>query len=287
MPKYSLGKAAAVLAAMAVLPVTVAVTDAEAATTTCDFRANKHIVKVAVTDVEGGATFQRSSDDRLLVNADLCLSPMGKAATVFNTRVVRVTGALSEQSVLIDFAGGAFAPGYGDEPGSSDEIEFDVRLGAGTDTVHIAAGDAGVDVRAGTASDGTERLNLDADEAEAIDADVTLRGVETVYFHGGQGDDRFIASGGLGTGRGLAVVAGLDDEVGGNDLLIGGRHADYIRDDSSVVDGDTLRGGPGADYIASYDPDTTGDLVDAGKGNDTCAFNAEDAVLNCEMTPAS
>ena len=56
MAKYSLGKAAAVLAAMAVLPMTVAVTDAEAATTSCDFKANKHVVEITVTGAEAMST---------------------------------------------------------------------------------------------------------------------------------------------------------------------------------------------------------------------------------------
>jgi hypothetical protein len=289
--KYSLGKAAAVLAAMAVLPVTVAVTDAEAATATdvptCSFNATKHTMTVSMTGAETSARISRSSDDRLLVNADLCESSLGKAATVYNTRIVRVTGSEGEQSVNLDLSGGQLAPGFGDEPGASDEIEVVLKLGSGTDVVHLTAGDTASDVRAGTKRDGISRLNLNADETDGVDPDVTMRSVESVIFHGGVMNDRFIGTGGVGTGRMLAVRTVLIDELGGNDLLVGGRGNDSITDNTSVVDSDTLRGGPGADVISVYDPDTTGDLVDAGPGADTCAFNEPDVVLNCEDSPSS
>ena len=289
--KYSLGKAAVVLAAMAVLPVTVAVTDAKAATVTnaptCAFNATKHTVNVSMTGVETSARISRSSDDRLLVNADLCESSLGKAATVYNTRVVRVTGSDGEQSVNLDLYSGDLAPGFGDEAGTSDEIEVVLKLGSGIDVVHLTAGDTATDVRAGTKRDNISRLNLNAGEATGVDADVTMRSVESVIFHGGMMNDRFIGSGGIGTGKMLAVRTVLIDELGGNDMLVGGRANDSITDNTAVVDSDTLRGGPGADYISVYDPDTTGDLVDAGPGADTCAFNAPDVVLNCEDSPSS
>ena len=289
--KYSLGKAAAVLAAMAVLPMTVAVTDARAATVTnvptCTFNATKHIVTVSMTGPETSARLSRSSDDRLLVNADLCESSLGKAATVYNTRVVRITGSDGEQSVNLDLTGGDLAPGFGDEPGTSDELEVVLKLGSGTDVVHVTAGDTASDVRAGSKRDGSSQLNLNAAEGSGVDADVTMRSVESVVFHGGLVNDRFIGTGGVGTGKMLVARAVLIDDMGGNDMLVGGRRNDSITDHTSVVDSDTLRGGPGDDVIYVYGPDTTGDLVDAGRGTDTCAFNEGDVVLNCEDAPSS
>jgi hypothetical protein len=252
------------------------------ASTTCEFKAAKGIVSISVTGVEVDVDIVRGSDDKLLVDADLCTSKGGTPADMSNNKLIRVRGGVNDQSVQIDLRGGAFAPGRVDENGMSDEIEFKIALGEGLDDVHVVAGDAPAWVYAGSRR-GVHRLNLNADESNGIDADATVRGAEFVHFEGGSSNDRFVGSGGMGTGNAFALRLNLSDGVGGNDFLFGGRRADDIYDYASSADNDTLRGGGGADIISSYDLDVTGDLVDAGKGIDTCAYNEVDVVTNCEL----
>ncbi|HEX5017846.1 MAG TPA: hypothetical protein VFX15_09715 [Actinomycetes bacterium] len=273
----------AVATSLLALPLAVIGTaNAADASTTCELKPGKGIVSISVTGVEVGVDIKRGSDDKLLVDADLCTSTGGTPADMSNTKVIRVRGGVSDQSVRIDLSGGAFAPGRGDETGTSDEIEFKIALGEGLDDVHVVAGDDPAWVYAGSRK-GVHRLNLNADEDSAVDADVNVRGAEFVHFEGGSSNDRFVGSGGMGTGKAFAVRLNLSDGVGGNDFLFGGRRADDIYDYASSADNDTLRGGAGADIISSYDLDTTGDLVDAGDGIDTCAYNEVDVVTNCEL----
>jgi hypothetical protein len=275
-------RSALVAAAVLTLPLLVGTADA-ASVVTCSFAVDTGVVRVDVKGIEASVAFERSMDEGLLVNADLCTSTGGKVADLSNIKKVVVRGGSSEQAVAIDFDGGTFTPGRGDEPGGSDEIEFDIALGEGSDYFEIRAYDAGSTVRAGTKR-GDHLLNLNPTEATGVDADVRLRGVEQVAFVGAMSDDVFSGNGGRGTGDAFRLSLYLGDYTGGDDRLIGGAASDVVFD-SVGNDNDVVRGGAGWDYLESYDQDLSADVIDGQGGRDTCHYDAGDAVSSCEEQP--
>lgn len=271
-------------AAAAVVPLML-VTPAEAAGTSCSFTRGTGLVTVTITGVEAATSLRRADDDRLLVGADLCLAGDGTPADMTNVRTIRVRSGAGDQDLDIVLGVGRLGPGAGDEAGSSDEIEIDIDLGSGLDTVAVLATDAPLDVRAGS-SGGVHLLNLNAGEQSGVDADVTIRGVERIHLSGGPAGDRMLATGGLGTGSVLALSVLVADHAGGDDLLVGGRGDDDITD-SANGDTDTLRGGPGEDYLYAADGDLTADSLSGGPGADVCATDAVDVVASCQLLPSS
>src|SRR3954470_7466610 len=99
------------------------------------------------------------------------------AGTVFNTDTVVVN--ISTSAEVSPSIPTNLAPGFTDEPGSSDEIEIIVNSGPSPDAIHFFPGfstSGSNTIRLG--SSGTQQLvNLNAAEADGIDADVTMTGV--------------------------------------------------------------------------------------------------------------
>lgn len=275
-------RSAAGIAAVVALPLVTGVADASQIVT-CDFEKSTGVVRIDVKGIEAGVVLERSMDERLLVNADLCTASDDTVADLSNISKVVIRGGTSEQAVVIDFDGGPFTPGRGDEAGGSDEIEFDIALGEGSDYLQIQAYDAGTSVRAGT-KDGKHLLNLNPDEASGVDADVKVAAVERVAFSGAMSDDEFRGTGGRGTGLPFRVALTLEDYVGGNDTLVGGAAGDGLYDQAGN-DTDVLRGGAGWDYLSSYDQDVAADVVDGQGGTDTCYYDAGDSSSSCEDFP--
>ena len=213
------------------------------------------------------------------------------AATVTNTDTVVINNVDPAQPLVtpiyLKFRE-PFAPGASDEPGSSDEIEFEANLGPG--------GTLGLDVTFSTSDPGVpfdvavgaNQINLNASETEGIDADVTMNGVTEIYFNPGAFDDRFVASGGAGTpAEPTPVPIFGGGGFGGNDFIVGGNGGDRLfgADGDDFVDGgagddliegevlthlspagnDVLLGGPGNDQLSGYDG---ADYIDGGPGND-------------------
>lgn len=204
------------------------------------------------------------------------------AATRFNTDKIIVndpTGHNVQAFILMDQ--GAFRPGFTNEPGQSDEIEFVFKLGDGSNTVIARGGGDDDSITGGTSFAGVN-LNLNANETSHVDKDVTIKGsVSLVSLQGEVGKDTLRADGGVGTGAKSAVKFEL---TGGTqaDLMIGGRKDDsgngYFGPDrirlgagEDVVEGeggnDELFGGNGGDLITGGEGD---DLLDGGDGTDIC-----------------
>lgn len=174
----------------------------------------------------------------------------GGAATVNNTDTITFTdssGSVTNLSVLLGL--GPFAPGPDDEPGGSDEIELTASFGSGGndfDRLQVA-GCGGAPCA--SANDhivwGSGGVNLNANEAPTVDADLTATGVEFYRGSGGNGNDTLAADGGFGTG-----IAALDPvELFGNagmDFLTGGTQNDLL---DGGLDNDVLLGGTGNDFI--------------------------------------
>ncbi len=112
-------------------------------------------------------------------------------ATVKNTNAVYVTSDAAEQTLVLQFSGGAFAPGKTKESRGTSEIEFHLNLGGGTDSVLIQGGAQSETFRLGT---GGMKLNADGD------ADLLAAGVDKWDLAAGGGADTVSGAGGLGTG---------------------------------------------------------------------------------------
>jgi Ca2+-binding RTX toxin-like protein len=155
-------------------------------------------------------------------------------ATVHNTIKLTVNGVVgTPQQLIIDLVGGHFVPGEGDEPGSSDEMEFEVNLKGSTggessipDVVRVEGAGA-VDrlVAGSTLEAGPEfvtHVNMNPSEPDGIDSDVDIRPFGALVLAGGANGDFLWANGGFGTGDGVRVTRALTvNGEGGNDDLRG------------------------------------------------------------------
>lgn len=257
---------------------------------TCSYGAGTVTVNATPADNFAPSIFREAGGAIRITDSDTGLVTCG-AATVTNTDTVVINNTSSVQAlfgpIYIKFRE-PFAPGATDEPGSSDEIEFEANFGPGGTLgldVTFSTSDPGVPFNVAV---GANQVNLNAAEADGIDADVTMNGVTEIYFNPGAFDDSFVASGGAGTPAeptpvpifGGGGFGGNDFIVGGNggDRLFGGDGDDYVDggggDDSvegealthpSPAGADTLLGGPGNDQLSGYDGP---DYIDGGPGDD-------------------
>ena len=123
-------------------------------------------------------------------------------ATVTNTDLVRGNLLASDQGFVVDLSGGAFVPGATiAAEGSSPEIEFEVTAAPGALGPNLRlVGGAGADVIALGTDLGATLLNLNAQEADGIDTDLTASGAGFVVFVEGRGgSDTVTATGAAGT----------------------------------------------------------------------------------------
>jgi Ca2+-binding RTX toxin-like protein len=189
------------------------------------------------------------------------VDPTCGGATVSNIDTINVTGAAANETFTLDFTAGTYSPGKTSEPGQTAEIELNVDLGDGYDTV-ILQGGASSETWRVLAGWGV-RLNTDAD------ADLTLGNIEELSLRGGNGNDTHVIEATTGAAGGPTTIE-LEGEIG-NDTLIGGPG------DESLFGGDgtdrlqpnggahVLSGGPGLDtldYTLQAGPMT----VDLGTG---------------------
>ena len=206
------------------------------------------------------------------------------AATRFNTDKVIVNDLPGRRlEVVLSLAGGRFRPGFTNEPGSSDEIEFVFNLGAGpVQTVDVRGTDGEDFFRAGSSNGSQPRVNLNANERRRIDSDVVVRGeLYGIILEGFGGNDVLGGTGGVGTGgvyQELLLLggdAGADrlrggdgedvvDGTAGRDLVVGGRGGDDVLGGGGP---DTIKAGQGADTL--YGGPSDDDLV-GGPGEDSC-----------------
>ena len=134
-------------------------------------------------------------------------------ATVTNRDTVNVTGSGGNESVTIDLTEGAFAPGVTDEPGTTDEIEFVIDLGAGSADSLAIIGLPTADL----ITVGESGINLN----DTDDVDVVTSGVNTRTITGGGGDDILSAAGGNGTGAAAIFPVTINGGIG-DDVITGG-----------------------------------------------------------------
>ena len=188
------------------------------------------------------------------------------APTVLNVDTIDVDDTSTGSTTVDVDDAHAYAPGAsdaGDDAGAlTNEIEFDVNLGAGAaDTLRLATDSSG-----GGIFWGSTGINPNAAAAEqGPDADITTTGVEVNEGSGSFGSQTLSGAGGQGTGgafaRRLELSGGFDD-----DLIEGGSGGDDV--DGSFGD-DIVRGGAGNDEVGgSFGADD----VSGGSGIDTAAY---------------
>jgi Ca2+-binding RTX toxin-like protein len=158
---------------------------------------------------------------------------------------------------------GPRSPGFTNEPGSSDEIEFQINFGPGGSLGIKNLPDEVLDIALGG-----NQINLNRFEADGIDADVTITGpVLRTLLYRSSTDDHITAAGGSGTPSQsfdfpIESPGGVDFNAFGNDTLIGSDHADILTGTSG---NDLLSGGAGKDAITG---DIGADTLFGGAGRD-------------------
>ena len=133
-----------------------------AAAATCTYTAATHRVDVTFNDTQ---IVDRSRDlaGHILMGGVWC----GVAATVTNTDSIVAQGNGNINEFLVHLGYGGFAPGFTDEAGTSDEIEFSVALKGGLDDIIVygtKADEKWVLGRANTILGTIRTINLNANE---------------------------------------------------------------------------------------------------------------------------
>ncbi len=238
-------------------------------TATCTYNGGTHAATITVTPggpIATGAFF-RVSDGKLFVEGGQGPSALCGSATNSNTDTIVVNNASSSQRadgifyIQIPEPGttGANGPGFTNEPGSSDEIEWRFNYGPG--------GRVGISPLVSTSDPGStvdlalggNQVNLNAGESDGVDADVTLNGVTGVLIYGSDHSDLINGNGGRGT---PATPFAIPMEVE-TDLTY-----DVDPDTDTIITGsadDMVRAGPRSDLIMTGDGN---DRILAGPGND-------------------
>jgi subtilisin family serine protease len=234
---------------------------------------------VSVTLASGAAATIGRSGTSIAVNGLGLGDPSCGGATVSNTDTINVQGGGGNESLTIDLAAGAFAPGVTTESSGTSEIEFVAGLGAGTDQLTVIGSSAADKLRLGTTGAG---LNGDSD------ADVTISGVETYRLAGAGGSDALNAAGGSGTGTALTAGATLEGGDGndtltsglGSDAFVGGVGTDTVVYTSTAALTVTIDGA--ANDGAAGEGDNVGldvERVTAGSGSDSVTGSAAVNIL--------
>ena len=214
----------------------------------------------------------RDDNGRISLNDVWC----DNVATVTNTASINVTGDGADQAIAIHLDNKGFKPGYNAEPGTSDEIEFAVNLGAGTGDVVIIVGTDGINKidfgQNNTMFGIVGRANLNAGESTGIDADVAMINVETVTVLGYGGSDVIRARGKAGSGPDPFGIALYVYGGPGNDIIKGGDAPDYLYGD----EGQDKVWGFGNGDVIRLDEGTGGDVGYGGAGTDHAVFDPGD-----------
>jgi Ca2+-binding RTX toxin-like protein len=283
----------------------------------CAYDAGDHEVTVSINDPFISSFGIRVDSGAIMVANEPCAP-----ATVHNVDLITVVqNAKANLSVSLDITE-PFAPGFTDEPGGSDEIEFEFELGTGEDHVTARGGDENNFLRAGIKPGPSRmKINLNANESNGVDGDVSSdTELATIALAGEGGNDVVSAAGGRGTGDPFpnrAILTGGEN----SDTVIGGPAGDHLRGASITcptcpgadvikgrggkdeilgsLNGDLMVGGPGADSMEGGDGKDTmkgsaggdelfgqggADKLNGGPNSDKCRGGpGNDTIKNCEI----
>jgi Ca2+-binding RTX toxin-like protein len=210
------------------------------AAVTCNFNNGTNVLQINIGDNDTAYVDRQGQSIRVRDNNG-AVSCSGGAATVNNTDDIDITGSAGNNTLYIILDGGRFSPGATNEPGSTDEVEINLNLLGGSDTIFIGGspGGSGANMRAGM-----DGINLNAGETTGKDADLDTANDPYIQLVGSFGATNVISgAGGAGTG---APFPDQLDIRGYNkvDILTGGSDNDYLDGDEGR---DVLRGSAGFD----------------------------------------
>jgi Ca2+-binding RTX toxin-like protein len=203
----------------------------------------------------------------------------GGAATVTNTDSIVAQGNGNINEFLVHLGYGGFAPGFTDEAGTSDEIEFSVALKGGLDDIIVygtKADEKWVLGRANTILGTIRTINLNANEKTGIDADVSFTSVERLDLQMGSGDDVLDSNGGSGTGSLKMDIPEIVYGGDGKDMIVGSTGSDELVGDAGP---DTLVGQAGDDLLFTQDGVSGNDSATGGAGSDSCHADPGDSCV--------
>jgi Ca2+-binding RTX toxin-like protein len=262
---------------------------------TCTYTAATHSANVTVTPTNGGSTGMsiRQFDGALVVESGANTGPCG-VATRTNTDTITVTGGAATRGAIFRLGTGVpFAPGFTNEPGSSDEIEMSFDFSSGGQW-YLSPSAILSPIPLNLALGGNQ-INLNAGEADGIDADAAVTGAYAVFVEGSLAADTILADGSAGT-TGLPFAARIVASMSsGADLIVGGGRGDDL---SGGLDPDTIFGGRGKDSLkglgakdrlfgqAGNDKLLGGaarDRLDGGAGQGDACTTKGDRVRRCEL----
>jgi Ca2+-binding RTX toxin-like protein len=229
---------------------------------------------------------KRAVDSAILVNGAVCntaVAPIAAATSTTMKRLVITSTGTNDESLILDFLGGLFAPGVA----SATAGGIDVNLGGGTDAVNI---------RGTSAADafyvGSDGIAFNADNFK----DITLTGIEALNVALAGGADTLTATNAAptkgvtgNTSIALTVFGGA-----GNDVIVGGSAVDAIHGGpgndtlSGGADADELFGDEGADIMqgtAAIDGD---DTIDCGEETedtsiDVVSYDKRTAAITADL----
>jgi Ca2+-binding RTX toxin-like protein len=188
---------------------------------------------------------KRAVDSAILVNG-----VQYGGVTAATLKKLIITGTAGDQVVILDFLGGAFAPGTATARG----IVIDLGAQTVSNELHIR-GSSGAD----TFAVGTDGISFGTDAFRDIDVTWTNT---TTTFALAAGNDTFTATlGGKGV-TGTAAVALTVYGGTGNDVLTGGAGADRLFGGAGT---DTLSGGAGNDVLSG---EAGADVISQGADKD-------------------
>jgi Ca2+-binding RTX toxin-like protein len=231
----------------------------------CSFNPSTHVDSVVET---GSATIVHMSVSAgtIMVNGSAC----GTVNTV-DTIDVDMGGFVNVRA-FIDMSGGPFAPGFTDEPGNSDEIEFNIE-NLGTNVPVDLQGTDGPDSytlgeRLAIPAPIPE-INLNpAQDGASPDVDVQIFGRPAFIDAGLEGGNDTISAAGAGVGLSGALSLPLIVADGpGADHVTGGSGDDGFEAESTPDAGDIYSGGSGRDSLAFFQTDGL-HVTQDGKPND-------------------
>jgi len=232
---------------------------------TCSFNPTTHVDSVVATE-QADLVDMSVSVGTIMVDG----APCGAVTTV-DTMNVDMAG-FADARAYINLGGGPFAPGFTDEPGSSDEIEFNIENLGQDDPVEVDGTDLGDSITLGAhlaIPAPIPEINMNAaQDGASPDVDVQIFG--TPFFISSDllaGNDTIGAMGtGVGVSGPLAVGLVVADGPGA-DGVTGGVGDDGFLTEDTPDPGDTFSGRSGTDRIAFYQTDGL-HITQDGKPND-------------------
>jgi len=182
---------------------------------------------------------KRAVDSAIVVNG--ALLPNCTTVTSATVKQIKVVGSSGNDTLIIDFLGGTFAPGIAAGRG------IVVDLAGGTDEVRVR-GTSAVDNWVFGSEGAAQSFAHNTDAFRDID----FANVESYSFATAGGNDIFtgtVVAAGLGSGKGVSASAAIAFTLfggDGNDVLTGGDKGDKIFGGEGA---DTLAGGGGASTV--------------------------------------